>query len=154
MPALNTPARALLLSVLVLPSRAMTPGFRHLCGHLRFLFAGIALVSQLALGAVVLPDNGPERTIAALNAARLLCDGNHPSDHGAPLSHKHPPANPALRPISVALALPSVIVTAAPELPATSGSVLYVRANERPPGRGPPEATARVGAPRAPPPTA
>jgi hypothetical protein len=128
----------------------MSPRFRHLSGYLRFLLAGVALVSQLALGAMVLPDDAPQGAIAALAAASILCGGNHPSDHG-PAPHKHQPANPALCPISVALALPSVIATPAPDLPASSNSVLYLRIEERPPGRGPPAATARVGAPRAPP---
>jgi hypothetical protein len=131
----------------------MSRRFRHLSGYLRFLLAGIALVSQLALGAVVLPDDAPQGAIAALAAASILCGGNHPSDQG-PASHKHQPANPALCPISVALALPSVIPTPTPELPGSSNSVLYLRTLERPPGRGPPAATARVGAPRAPPLTA
>ena len=132
----------------------MSRRFRHLSGYLRFLLAGIALVSQLALGAMVLPDDSPQGALAALDAASILCGGNHPSGHGSPASHRHQPANPALCPISVALSLPSVIPTPAPELPVSSGSVLYLRTKQRPPGRGPPAATARVGAPRAPPLTA
>ncbi len=132
----------------------MSRRFRHLSGYLRFLLAGIALVSQLALGAMVLPDDAPQGQIAALDAASILCGGNHPSGNGDPASHRHEPTNPALCPISIALALPSVIPTSAPELPLSSHSVLFFRTKERPPGRGPPAATARVGAPRAPPLTA
>jgi hypothetical protein len=132
----------------------MSRRFRHLSGYLRFLLAGIALVSQLALGGMVLPDDAPQGAIAALDAASILCGGNHPSGHQGPSSHRHQPANPALCPISVALALPSVIPTSSPVLPVSSDSVLYFRAKERPSGRGPPAPTARVGAPRAPPLTA
>ena len=131
----------------------MSRRFRHLSGYLRFLLAGIALVSQLALGAMVLPDDAPQGAIEALNAASVLC-GNQPSGHKGPASRSHQPANPALCPISVALALPGVIPTAAPVLPVSSNSILYLRTKETPPGRGPPAATARVGAPRAPPVTA
>lgn len=132
----------------------MARRFRHPSGFLSFLLACIALVSQLALGGVVLPDESPQGAIAALDAASILCGGNHPSGNGGPASHRHQPANPALCPISIALALPSVIPTFAPELPVSSHSVLYLTTKERPPGRGPPAATARVGAPRAPPLTA
>ena len=132
----------------------MSRRFRHLSGYLRFLLAAIALISQLALGAMVLPDDAPAGALAALDAVSILCDGNHPSDHRSPASHSHQPASPALCPISVALALPGVIPTPAPILPVSSNSVLYLSTTERPPGRGPPAATARVGAPRAPPLTA
>jgi len=132
----------------------MSRRFRHVPDVLSFLLACVALVSQLAIGAMVLPDDAPQGAIAALDAASVLCGGNHPSGHGSPASHSHQPANPALCPISLALALPSVIPTPAPELPVSSNSVLYLKTKERPPGRGPPAATARVGAPRAPPLTA
>jgi len=129
----------------------MSRRFRHLSGYLRFLLTGIALVSQLALGAMVLPNDVPQGAIAALNAATVLCGGNQrPGDKG-PASRSHQPANPALCPTSVALALPGVIPTTAPIVPVSSNSILYLRTKERPPGRGPPAATARVGAPRAPP---
>ncbi len=132
----------------------MARRFRHPSGLLSFLLTCLALVSQLALGSVVLPDDSAQGAIAALNAASTLCDGNHaPSDKG-PLSHKHQPASPALCPTSVALALPSVIPTPAPVLPVSSAPVLYLTTTERSPGRGRPAATARVGTPRAPPLTA
>jgi hypothetical protein len=129
----------------------MSRRFRHLLGYLSFLLAAIALVSQLALGAMVLPDDDARGAIAALDATVILCGADHPSGHTGPASHKHQHAAPALCPISIALALPGVITTSAPELTTIYESVLFLRARERPPGRGPPEATARVGAPRAPP---
>jgi len=123
----------------------------HPSTALGFLTAIIALVSQLALGAV-LPLDGPvPQQIAALNAVRVLCDGSQPSDHGGKPDHGRRPLAPAICPISVTLSLPSVLLAPAPLLPTPSAPVLYVRAIERPPLRGPPHATARVGEPRAPP---
>jgi hypothetical protein len=118
---------------------------------LGFLTAVIALVSQLALGAVLPPDGPTPQQIAALNAVRVLCDGSQPADRGGKPGHGHRPMAPAICPISVTLSLPSVVLTPAPVLPAPSAPVLYARAVEQPPGRGPPPATARVGVPRAPP---
>ncbi len=123
----------------------------HPFAVLGFLTAVIALVSQLALGAVLPPDEPTPQQIAALNAVRVLCDGVQPTDPGDKSSHGHRPMAPAICPISVALSLPSVVLTPVPLLPAPPHSALYVVALERPPGRGPPPATARVGIPRAPP---
>jgi hypothetical protein len=132
-----------------LPTVAKRPA--HPSSALGFLTAIIALVSQLALGGV-LPSDGPSpQQIAALNAVLVLCDGSQPSDQGGKPDHGHRPLAPAICPLSVTLSLPSVVLTPAPALPAPSGPVLYVRAAERPPLRGPPPATARVGEPRAPP---
>ncbi len=118
---------------------------------LGFLTAVIALVSQLALGAVLPPDAPTPQQIAALNAVRVLCDGVAPAGHGDRTDHGHRPLAPAICPISVALALPSVVLTPVPVLPAPKQAAVYVTVLERPPGRGPPPATARVGLPRAPP---
>jgi hypothetical protein len=123
----------------------------HPSAFLGFLTAVIALVSQLALGAVLPPDGPTPPQIAALNAVLVLCDGSQPSDHGGKTDHSHRRLAPAICPISATLSLPSVVLTPGPVLPAPSPSALYMRAPERPPGRGPPPATARVGAPRAPP---
>jgi hypothetical protein len=123
----------------------------HPSALLGFLTAVIAMVSQLALGAV-LPSDGPTtQQIAALNAVRVMCDSSQNSDRGGKRDHGHRPLAPAICPISVTLSLPSVLLTPAPALPTPSAPVLYVRAAERPPLRGPPPATARVGEPRAPP---
>ncbi len=113
--------------------------------------AVIALVSQLALGAVLPPDEPTPQQIAALNAVRVLCDGVAPSDRGGAPQQHHRHLAPAMCPIGATLSLPSVVLTPAPVLPAPSAAMRYARAPERPPGRGPPPATARVGVPRAPP---
>jgi hypothetical protein len=134
-----------------LGSAAVAKRAAHPSTVLGFLAAVIALVSQLALGAV-LPTDGPTpQQIAALNAVRVLCDGSQPTDRGGRPDHGHRPLAPAICPISVTLSLPGIVLTPAPVLPAPPGPVLFARAVERPPGRGPPPATARVGVPRAPP---
>ncbi len=127
---------------------------RHSFGLLTYLLVSLALMSQLAVGAMVLPDTSPYTTLAALDAASILCGTDQPSGHIPPSQRRHAPANPALCPISVALALPSVIPTSTPELPIFSGAVVHLGAEERPPARGPPSPAARVGSPRGPPLTA
>jgi hypothetical protein len=123
----------------------------HPRAFLGFLAAVLALVSQIAFGAVLPADEPTPQQIAALNAVRVLCDGVQPADHGGKTDHGHRPLAPAICPVGVALSLPGVILTPGPLLPAPSAAALYIRAVERPPGRGPPPATARVGVPRAPP---
>ena len=115
---------------------------------LGLLTALLALVSQLALGAMVLPD-APDQ-VAALDAVGILCSGAAPTDDGGTAPHRHHASDLALCPLTVALALPAVVLTSAPALPPPA-PVLAFRMRERPPGRGPPPPTARVGAPRAPP---
>jgi hypothetical protein len=114
------------------------------------LLAVLALVSQLALGAMVLPDESSSAKLAALDAVSILCTGTKAPHHDGPAQHRHHPGDPALCPLSVALALPAVVLTASAALPIPSSEIV-VRTRERPPGRGPPLETARVGAPRAPP---
>ena len=128
---------------------AKRPG--HVSGVLSYLTAVIALVSQLALGAVLLPDVPSQQQLAAFEAANVFCDGNQTSNHGGKPDHNHRQQPPAICPISITLSLPSIVLAPTPVLPAPSSYVIHARAFERPPGRGPPPATARVGAPRAPP---
>jgi hypothetical protein len=128
---------------------AKHPG--HRARFLGYLTAVIALVSQLSLGAVLLPDAPTSQQFAALEAANVFCDGNQTSDHGGKPEHNHRQQAPAICPISITLSLPSIVLTPTPILPAPSALVIDARALERPPGRGPPPATARVGVPRAPP---
>ena len=122
----------------------------HAFGILSYLTAVIALVSQLALGAVLLPDMPSQQQFASLEAANVFCDGNQ-TTHGGKPDHKHRQPAPAICPISITLSLPSIVLAPTPVLPAPSGYVIHARAFEHAPGRGPPPATARVGVPRAPP---
>ncbi len=130
----------------------MARGFRHHPRFLSFLLVVVAVVSQLALGAMVLPDDSPAGEIAALDAVALLC-GHLPGHDGSP-AHRHRTGHPALCPVSIALALPSAIPTSGPALPVSYDTALIIRTKDRPPARGLPARTARVGAQRAPPLTA
>jgi hypothetical protein len=104
----------------------------------------------LALGAVVLPDASASRSgLATLQAVSVLCMGHHAPGQGDTAPHRHV-SDPALCPLSVALAVPGAILTPFLTLPAPS-SVVASRIRTRPPGRGPPPETARVGKPRGPP---
>ncbi len=115
-----------------------------------WLAAIVAIVSQLALGSVVLPDAATDQR-ATLLAAGVRCDGAPAAHAGGTTSHRHRHAATALCPLATALSLPPVVMISAP-LPLPSPSLAFAAASrERPPGRGPPLPTARVGAPRAPP---
>ena len=70
------------------------------------LIALLALVSQVALGAVVLPDEASARdqSAATLDAVSILCDGAAPAPRDrAPAHHRHDPEC-ALCPLCIALA--------------------------------------------------
>ncbi len=110
------------------------------------LAALLAMLVQLVLGGAASGGPSPAQ-LAALDAASILCTGAPPADHGP--RHRHPPA-PALCPAAVALAQPAVLPAPAP-VPAPVSVAMASHAGERPPGRGPPHASARVGRPRAPP---
>ncbi|HEX3349656.1 MAG TPA: hypothetical protein VHS58_16305 [Acetobacteraceae bacterium] len=129
----------------------MTSRLRQVSDAFRSAAVLVALVSQLALGAMVLPDID---AATASDAVAIFCTGTTAPDPGAPSGHAHWPAPPALCPLGIALALPSIVPTPAAILPLRTAAVLVVRPQERPPGRGPPAPTARVGIPRAPPLTA
>ncbi len=120
-----------------------------------FLVAMIALVSQLALGGLVPPDDDAVSRLAALDAVSILCSGHQAADpKGGQAPHRHHAIDLALCPLAIALAVPDCLLpTSAPLTPARSCGT-GDGSREPPPGRGPPAATARVGAPRAPPVTA
>ena len=111
--------------------------------------AVLALVSQLALGAVMLPDNAPADQLAELDAVSVLCTGAAP-DRNTPTPHRHHAADLTLCPLSIALAAPCCLPEPVPALPPPPAAIV-ARSFDHPPGRGPPAATARVGEPRAPP---
>ena len=120
------------------------------------LFAVLALVSQLALGAMVLPDDAAARDAASLAAVSVLCDSSQVSPTGAvggthrqaPLPHRHHQG--ALCPLSLALALPAVVLAALAVLPApTAATVLRLATGQR--ARAPPSLVGGLGLPRGPP---
>ena len=112
------------------------------------IVAVLALISQLALGAAVLPDQIPANSVAALAAAMVDCAPAVPGHKPAP-SPRHDGGS-ALCPLSVALALPSVILTAAPILPPPLPA-LAMRTASRPPARAPPNRVPEAAFPRGPP---
>ena len=125
-------------------SLALTRTLRSSVG---LLLTILALVSQLALGSVVLADDA---SAAELDAIAILCQTPVP---GAPVPavphHQHLP-DCAICPLCVALALPGAILTPAPLLPAPSvRSVAQVALP--PPARAPPDRPLRIAQPRGPP---
>ena len=103
------------------------------------LLAIIALISQLALGSLVLPDSASaqEQSVAALDALSIICStpiAGAPDN--PPAHHRHAP-DCTLCPLCSTLAMQGVILTAAPALPAPV-SQQTGRAVLPPPARAPP----------------
>jgi hypothetical protein len=117
--------------------------------RLGFLVAILALISQLALGAVVLPDISPASELAALAAATVDCAPAAPADKQLPPAPR-PDSGQALCPLSVALALPAVILLPAPVLPPPV-LMLSVRGTDLPQARAPPSAFRYAPYPTGPP---
>ena len=113
------------------------------------LLAVVALVSQLAFGAIVLPDEAAaqEQSVAALEAVSILCQSPAPGQPPPP--HRHAP-DCALCPLSAALDHQAVILGAAPALPRPSRA-MAVRATRPPPARAPPSQPRDTAYPRGPP---
>ncbi len=110
------------------------------------VLAVLALVSQLALGAIVVPDRAVAGPRAALNAMSVMCRGG---ERHQPVHHQHT-TDPALCPLSVALALPSVVPLATPVVPVPLRvAVRYDWAV--PAARGPPSRPVRIAYARGPP---
>jgi hypothetical protein len=129
-------------------SRSLSRQFRHCAGLVGLLIAVVAMVSQLTLGALVLPDNRPADPVAALNALSVLCRTGRPvGDKPAP-AHRAPQT--VLCPLSVTLALPAAILAPAIPLPAPS-PVLVLRIALPPPARAPPSLAGIAAYPRGPP---
>ncbi len=108
-----------------------------------------ALVSQLTLGAIVIPDD-PQAQLAALDAASVFCQfGGSTDGNGRPPVQRHA-ADYALCPLGVPLALPNVILAPAPLLPEPGvGRVLPM--GTLPQGRAPPSHAFAAIYPRGPP---
>ena len=118
-------------------SRRLIP-LRRSGGVPGLLLAVLALVSQIALGMIVLSDKAlaREQSVAALDALSVVCDSSAPAPAQAPRRHQHAP-DCALCPLTMALALPAAVLTSAPEVPAPSSQAV-ARAFLPPPARGPP----------------
>lgn len=95
--------------------------FRHCSALVGLLIAVMAMVSQLALGATVLPDDRPADPTAALKALVVFCQTGHPVDDKPTPPHRMPQAT--LCPLSVTLALPAAIPAPMVFLPAPPGAL-------------------------------
>jgi hypothetical protein len=114
-----------------------------------FLVAVLALISQLALGSVVLPDVAPASVLDTLSAAMVDCSPVTPADKRLPPAPR-PESEKALCPLSVALALPAVILLPAPMLPPPV-LMLSGRGADLPQARAPPSAVRYAPYPTGPP---
>ncbi len=128
----------------------MSPGFARIrlsVPFMRAVLAAVALVSQLVLGSLVLPD--ASTGAARLRSVAVLCTGAAAATQ-APAHHRHLPGEAAACPLEIALELPAVILLAAVALP-----LLATRPAATPfilpPARGPPASLAWALHARAPP---
>jgi hypothetical protein len=98
----------------------------------------MALVSQIMLGSLVLPDRAAARPLAALQTAMILCRSEPartmPSHH-----RQHHPIHGTACLLDVALELPAVILTPAVIMP-PPGLPTGSRMIALPPARAPPAA--------------
>ena len=127
-------------------------GIRAWGGLPGLILVVLALVSQVALGAVVLPDEagGAAQAVAALEAVAVYCDSSAPAVPGQEPAHRHQGPERAICPLSVALALPAVILTAGPDLPRPARRVVE-RVELPPAARAPPPPLHARPQPRGPP---
>lgn len=104
---------------------------------LRALLATVALVSQLTLGSLVLPDAASARAAASLDAMTILCT-SAPAGTTAPVHHHPRPVDQPLGELAAALTLPALLL--APvfrPFPSPATTRLFCAA--LPPARGPPQ---------------
>lgn len=130
--------------------RSITP--RRRGGLPGLLLAVLALVSQLALGAVVLPDpaSAQEQSVAALDALSILCNSASPTAPGEGPRHHRQDRDCVPCPLAVSLALPAAVLASGPELPPPS-SQLADSVSLPPPARGPPAQPRQTPPSRGPP---
>jgi len=118
---------------------------------LGLVLAVVALIGQLALGAMVLPDAAQARQVSALDALSVMCGGVAPAAHRGPAApRRHHAAEVALCPLSGALAGQAFVVAPEPVVPPPGhGAGPAWRVAHSP--RGPPMRAARAGFARGPP---
>ena len=116
------------------------------------VLAMLALISQLALGSVVLPDSASaqEQSTAALDAFSIICSTPTAATPGRPPAHHRHAPDGTLCPLCVTLAMQAVILATAPVLPAPAGQRVG-RAALPPPARAPPSQPRAVPPARGPP---
>lgn len=104
---------------------------------MRAVFAIVALISQIVLGSLVIPDRAAARPMDALHAALVLCRSGSPVTDAPPHHRPQHPVRDASCPLDVALELPAVILTPAIIVPSarlpTGRRIIAL-----PPARAPP----------------
>jgi hypothetical protein len=121
---------------------------RFLHGWAGRLLAVLALVGQVALGGVVLPDDRPADAGAWIDAVSVLCSTGQPAPGTPAPTHRPPPG--ALCPLSVALALPAALPAPGGVAPAPSSPQAGAY-RPLPQARAPPAPPAGAAWPRGPP---
>lgn len=130
------------MSVVSAPGRLAVPA-------LRAVLAIVALVSQLVLGSLALPDRADARPLVTLQAAMVLC-GNGPSSRTTPHHQRRHPNQETCCLLEAVLALPAVVLTPAVIMPLPRLPIAGRQA-ALPPARAPPAAPVRIPRARDPP---
>jgi hypothetical protein len=129
-------------------SHLLSRQFRHCSGLIGLLVVVVAIVSQLALGAIVLPGNRQADPIAALDALSVLCQtGHHVGDKPVP---SHRGSRAVVCPLCATFALSDAIPVPAALLPAPPAT-LVLRMLPPPSPRAPSSVAAIAAYPRGPP---
>lgn len=85
-------------------------------GALGLIAAWLALISQLVLGTLVLPDAAPKGGLDRMAGLSVICRPGHPPPDHHPQPHLPGPEQ-ALLALAAAVALPGIILTSATVLP-------------------------------------
>ncbi len=120
------------MSVVSTPGRSTVPA-------LRAVLAIVALVSQIVLGSLVLPDRADARPLATLRAAMVLCGSGASARTPSPHHQRQHPGPETCCPLEMALELPAVILTPTVTMPPARLPIV-ARMTTLPPARAPPSA--------------
>ena len=138
----------MIASAVMLPGR--TRRFRHPVRLSGLLAVWLALVGQIALGALVLPGDSSQAQRTALDVAAIFCKAGGGTGGSDAPPRQHHKADCALCPLGTTLAQPAPILIPAPFLPTPSlGPVL--RPTDVPQARAPPSHRFATVFPRGPP---
>jgi hypothetical protein len=119
-------------------------GLRQVFGVLAVV---LALAGQIGCAAALEPDGGWQSSLAALDAATILCQGAHHDDGDGP--RRHHAVDPAIVQASAAAALHAAILDSAPAYaPPAVRSTLHAGLSQ---ARAPPALFLRAAYPRGPP---
>lgn len=102
----------------------------------RALLAVLALIAQLAVGSLVLPDVASAQAVTRLDAVTILCAGA-PAHDASPHRHRRPDGS-TLCPLDIAQTLQGALLLPASATVPPRTLLAWRRRDAMPPARGPP----------------